>query len=220
LRFIHALPLPAIVDPQIIGIDDWAWKRRERYGAIVVDLERNRPIALLPDRSQKTAAQWLKCYPTITIVARDRGKEFAAAITEALPHAKHVADRWHLAKNLTEYLDKVVSRRWKQLTGVVDEAELPPEPVPVSSRVRRPRQSVGEARYQQVLALQKAGRWATDDPSLARTRIWCLCGTSQTATQPARLVNAISAGTMGGWRAQRLAPLGGVEGSGLHGIES
>jgi transposase len=112
---------------------------------------------LLPDRSQKTAAQWLKCYTTITIVARDRGKEFAAAITEALPHAKHVADRWHLAKNLTEYLDKVVSRRWKQLTGVVDEAELPPEPVPVSSRVRRPRQSVGEARYQQVLALQKAG---------------------------------------------------------------
>jgi transposase len=40
-------------------------------------------------------------------VARDRSKEFAAAITEALPHAKHVADRWHLAKNLTEYLDKV-----------------------------------------------------------------------------------------------------------------
>jgi transposase len=61
-----------------------------------VDLERNRPIALLPNRSQKTVAQWLKRYPTITIVARDRSKEFAAAITEALPHAKHVADRWHL----------------------------------------------------------------------------------------------------------------------------
>lgn len=130
LRFIHALPLPAVVDPQIIGIDDWAWKRRERYGAIVVDLERNQPLALLPDRSQKTVAQWLKRCPTIPIVARDRSKEFAAAITEALPHAKHVADRWHLAKNLTECPDNVVSKRCKQLTEAVDKAELPPEPVP------------------------------------------------------------------------------------------
>lgn len=155
LRFLHALPLPPIVDPQIIGIDDWAWKRGQRYGAIVVDLERNQPIALLPDRSQKAVAQWLKCYPTITIVARDRSKEFAAAITEALPHAKHVADRWHLTKNLTEYLDKVVSSTWKQGTEEVDNATLPS--VPVSFRVRRSRQPVGEARYQQVLALQKAG---------------------------------------------------------------
>jgi transposase len=159
LRFLHALALPAVITPQVIGLDDWAWKRRERYGAIVVDLERNRPIALLADRSQKTVVQWLKRYPTINIVARDRSKEFAAAITEALPHAKHVADRWHLAKNWTEYLDKVVCRRWKQLTEGVDEAEseLSTEPIPVSSLALRPRQPAGEARYQQVLALQKAG---------------------------------------------------------------
>jgi transposase len=74
LRFLPALALPAIITPHVIGLDDWAWKRRERYGALVVDLERNRPIALLPDRSQKTVTQWLKRYPTINIVARDRGK--------------------------------------------------------------------------------------------------------------------------------------------------
>jgi transposase len=111
LRFMHALPLPSIAPPQIIGLDEWAWKRGQHYGAIVVDLERNKPIALLPDRSKPTVVQWLKRYPTINIVARDRSKEFAAAITEALPHAQHVADRWHVAKNLTDHLDKVVSRR-------------------------------------------------------------------------------------------------------------
>lgn len=157
LRFLHALALPAVITPHIIGLDEWAWKRRERYGAIVVDLERNQSIALLPDRSQKTVAQWLKHYPTINMVARDRSKEFAAAITEALPHAKQIADRWHLAKNLTEYLDKVVFRRWKHLTEGGDEAELPPEPAPISSRARRPHQPAGEARYQQVLTLRKAG---------------------------------------------------------------
>jgi transposase len=157
LRLMHALPLPPIVAPQVIGIDEWAWKRGQRYGTLIVDLERKKPIALLPDRSQQTVIQWLKRYPTITIVARDRSKEFAAAITAALPHAQHVADRWHVAKNLTEHLDKVVSRRWKQLTNVAGEAEMPAEPLPVFPPARRPRQSVGEARYQQMLALKEAG---------------------------------------------------------------
>ncbi len=156
LRFMHTLPLPPITSPRIIGLDEWAWKRGQRYGAIVVDLEGNKPIALLPDRSQQTVIHWLKRYPTIIIVARDRSKEFAAAITEALPEAKHVADRWHVAKNLTEHLDKVVSARWKQLTKAVGEPE-PSEAVPASPPVRRLRQSPGEARYQQMLALKEAG---------------------------------------------------------------
>jgi transposase len=123
----------------------------------VVDLERKKPIAFLADRSKPTVVQWLKRYPTITIVARDRSKEFAAAITEALPKAQHVADRWHVAKNLTEHLDKVVSRRWKHLTKAGGETAMPPEPFPVSTPARRPRQAVGEARFQQALALQEAG---------------------------------------------------------------
>ncbi len=60
LRFMHALPLPPITPPRVIGLDEWAWKRGQRYGAIVVDLERKKPIALLADRSQQTVAHWLK----------------------------------------------------------------------------------------------------------------------------------------------------------------
>lgn len=33
----------------------WAWKRSQRYGAIICDLERRRPIKLLPDREPATA---------------------------------------------------------------------------------------------------------------------------------------------------------------------
>ncbi len=155
LRFMHTLPLPPISAPRIIGLDDWAWKRGQRYGAVVVDLERKKPIALLADRSEPTVARWLRDHPTIQIVARDRSKEFAAAITEALPKALHVADRWHLAKNLTERLDKVVSARWKQLTKAGDEAEISSEPS--SPLAPQPRQSPGEARYQQMLALHQTG---------------------------------------------------------------
>jgi transposase len=201
---MHALALPPITPPRVIGLDEWARTRGQRYGAIVVDLERKKPIALLADRSKPTVADWLKPHPTIEIVAQDRSKEFAAAITKALPEASHVADRWHLAKNLTEHLDKVVSARWKQLTKAVGKAETPPEPVPVSPPARRPRQAPGYARYQQMLALQEAGLptetiakrlgvgQRTREP-LAGTGAWSLCGARPPATQPVRLVNAASA---------------------------
>lgn len=157
LLFLHVLALPSVITPHVIGLDDWAWKRRKRYGTIVVDLERNQPIALLADRSQKTVTQWLKSYPTIKIVARDRSKEFAAAITAALPHARQVADRWHLTKNLTEHLDKVVSARWKQLVIVNPSADMSATVVPVSSQLNLPRQPFGELRYHQVCEYAQAG---------------------------------------------------------------
>jgi hypothetical protein len=62
-----------------------------------------------------------------------------------------------LYKNLTEHLDKVVSTRWKQLAKAGSRAEMPSEPVPASRSSRQPRQAPGEARYEQMLALQEAG---------------------------------------------------------------
>ncbi|PWB82743.1 MAG: transposase [Methylocystaceae bacterium] len=85
--------------PNVIGIDDWAWKRNQRYGAIICDLERHRPIKLLPDREPATAREWLAGQPQIVIVARDRGGGFALAASKALPGALQVADRWHLMEN-------------------------------------------------------------------------------------------------------------------------
>ncbi|MGY4353072.1 transposase [Bradyrhizobium sp. GM7.3] len=50
LRMIHSAPLPDFVAPTIVGIDDWAWRRGQRYGTIICDLERNCVLDLLPDR--------------------------------------------------------------------------------------------------------------------------------------------------------------------------
>jgi transposase len=72
LRLIRATPIERVPPPRIVGIDDWAWRRGRRYGTLVVDLERNRPIELLPDRQVETVAAWLKANPGITIVARSR----------------------------------------------------------------------------------------------------------------------------------------------------
>ncbi len=40
------------------------------YGTVLVDLERRVVIDLLPDRSAKTLAAWLKDHPTVAVVVR------------------------------------------------------------------------------------------------------------------------------------------------------
>jgi transposase len=93
-----------------LGIDEWAWRRRQRYGTILCDLEQRRIVDLLPDRDQVTVKTWLRAHPEIGVVARDRSGGFASAVNEAAPSAVQVADRWHLMENASAaFLDAVRS---------------------------------------------------------------------------------------------------------------
>ncbi|BCI69079.1 transposase [Asaia sp. VD9] len=60
---------------RVVGVDDWAWRRGHHYGTIVVDLEKNDVIDLLPDRDADTLARWLQVHPGIEIIARDDAAE-------------------------------------------------------------------------------------------------------------------------------------------------
>ncbi len=99
LRAVRRHGSPRFVPPTVVGIDDWAWRRNQRYGTILCDLERRKTIALLPDREPATAQAWLSDQPQIAIVSRDRGGGYAVAAAKALPNAIQVADRWHLMEN-------------------------------------------------------------------------------------------------------------------------
>jgi transposase len=66
------------------------------YGTLICDLERSRPIDVLPDREVKTVSAWFEKHPSVEIVSRDRSSEYAAAIRKGAPQALQVADRWHL----------------------------------------------------------------------------------------------------------------------------
>ena len=96
---------------RVLGVDDFAFRRGQRYGTILVDLERHRVIDLLADREAATLSAWLKRHPGVKVVSRDRSPTYAAAITEAAPSAVQVADRFHLLMNVRETVEKVMMRQ-------------------------------------------------------------------------------------------------------------
>ena len=111
-----------------MGIDDWAWRKGQRYGTIVVDLERSDVIDLLPDRDADTVAAWLKAHPGIEVVSRDRSATYAQAATEGASQAVQVADRWHLLKNLREAVERVLERHSAVINAALKALEAPPGP--------------------------------------------------------------------------------------------
>src|SRR5258707_6430633 len=88
LRHVMQLPAPLTRAVRVLGVDDFAWKKRFTYGTILVDLERRKIIDVLADRESATVATWLQEHPEVHIVSRDRGKEFTKAATLAAPQAR------------------------------------------------------------------------------------------------------------------------------------
>jgi len=85
---------------EAIGVDDFAIRKGQNYGTMVCDLDSHRPIALLPGRDGKALKEWLARNKQVKLVTRDRAGSYAAAISEVLPNATQVADRFHLYQNL------------------------------------------------------------------------------------------------------------------------
>ena len=56
LRLLRQTPVPAPPTPRVLGVDEWAFRRGRRFGTILVDLERHRPIDLLPESSDTVFA--------------------------------------------------------------------------------------------------------------------------------------------------------------------
>jgi transposase len=125
LRLVIKCPVPAIKLPKIIGVDDWAFKKRLKYGTIIVDLEKNEVIDLLPDREAKTLTDWLKKHLSVETVSRDRSSTYASAITEADDKIVQIADRWHILKNLTEGFEGFLNTQRESLRDI--SAELSEE---------------------------------------------------------------------------------------------
>jgi len=165
LRMIRSAPVPDFVAPTIVGIDDWAWRRGQRYGTIICDLERNRVLDLLPDRNADSVADWLKRYPGIKVVARDRAGLYADGARRGAPGAMQVADRWHLLSGLGEALRQAVGRHRsavsaaaKIMTCAQGTQVSPPATSPGLARLRTDRKVDRREQWEEICRLREQGR--------------------------------------------------------------
>jgi transposase len=173
LRLLRKLSLPALPTPRVLGVDDFALRKRHTYGTILVDLERRHPVALLPDRTAETVAQWLRQHPAVEVLARDRSQAYADGARQGAPAATQVADRFHRLQNLRETLDQVFLTHEQALEAVntlmrqqpvrlPDGAVAVPVPPPVemltpAQQRAGQRQARRQALHQQVWALHRQG---------------------------------------------------------------
>lgn len=136
LRVVRRRGCPWAPPPKVIGIDDWAWRRNHRYGTIICDLERRRPISLLPDREAATAQAWLADQPQIAVIARDRGGAYSRAAAKALPSAIQVADRWHLMENASRAFLDAVRKSMRQIRRSIGAMTINPELLTAAERLQ------------------------------------------------------------------------------------
>jgi transposase len=111
LRYLREVSSPSVTEVRVLGLDDWAYKRGDTYGTILVDLERHRVIDLLPDRRGDSVKVWLQRHPEIEVISRDRASSYADAARQGAPQATQVADRFHLTKNVREKLKDLLDRK-------------------------------------------------------------------------------------------------------------
>jgi transposase len=152
---------------RVLGIDDWAWRKGQRYGTIVCDLERHCVVDLLPDRQSQTVTEWLRAHAPPEIISRDRAGAYAEASRLGAPHAIQVADRFHLLRNLREAVERVLTRhgplieeafRQSTPTRVVPSVPLRPNTTSTGSQqLSRARRQGRFTRYQQVVELHQQG---------------------------------------------------------------
>lgn len=119
LRRIRRTSIPSLESVRVLGVDDFSFQRGMRFGTILVDLEQRNPIDLLPDRESETLAVWLKQHPVIEIISRDRGGTYIEGSNIGAPHARQVADRWHLLKNATEVFERTIIRNYTKLRNAL-----------------------------------------------------------------------------------------------------
>jgi len=105
-----ALPPEPVGEVPQIGIDDFSFRRRRKFGTIVVDLQTHRVLDVLADQTADTSAAWMAAHPELGIVSQDRGGDYAAAAYKYAPQAIQCADRFHLMTNLSKSLEGFLSR--------------------------------------------------------------------------------------------------------------
>jgi transposase len=97
----------------------------------VCDAATREPVEVLEGRDGSALREWLKRNKQVKKVTRDRAGAYAKAISDELPGAMQIADRFHLHQNLLKAVKEALKQELPNKIAVPNKP-TPEQPEPVS----------------------------------------------------------------------------------------
>ena len=97
---------------RVLLVDETSIRRRHRYVTVVASRDSGKVLAMIPGRTKGSLARFFRDQGAwwcrqVEIAVSDGSRSYQAAIAQYLPDARHVLDRFHVARWFTQGLTLV-----------------------------------------------------------------------------------------------------------------
>ncbi|WP_371666601.1 transposase [Streptomyces sp. NBC_00289] len=139
LSELMRMPLPPLITPRVLGVDDFALYG-DTYGTLLVDAITRLPLTLWEGRDAEQLSRWLREHPSVEIVCCDGSLTYRQGIAAGVPGAVQVSDRFHLWQGLSRRVQDIAVAHRGCLPAALppsEEAALAPAETLLRNLLRR-----------------------------------------------------------------------------------